>query len=170
MSSDEDVPFNFNLDEFKRRRGPTKEQRDYGIWADENESEKQYKKSKQYQNELQEMYANSSDDDEILMRTGFSLSGLGAEKDKPKNTAGSKHKFMNFVSGGIKAASLKKDVQIVYDPKAEAEEKAKKLAEEVKVESEKTEEAAKDTTSGTKKSETPTDLGKPTKTYSLTTK
>merc|ERR1712151_397342 len=128
-SSEDEIPFDFDQifgNKNKNHRHQTKEDREYGIWADENVSENQFKKSKAFKNQQMNDHYDSSDD-EMLMRTGFSLNLASTDKLAKKNftAKGGKSKFINFVSGGIKAASLKKDVQIVYDPKEEEEKKRK---------------------------------------------
>merc|ERR1712039_680253 len=123
-SSEDEIPFDFDQifgNKNKNHRHQTKEDREYGIWADENVSENQFKKSKAFKNQQMNDQMNyDSSDDEMLMRTGFSLNLASTDELAKKNFSSAKRgksKFINFVSGGIKAASLKKDVQIVYDPK-----------------------------------------------------
>merc|ERR1712088_734586 len=115
-----------------------KEEREYGVWANDDKIDQQYKKSKGYQNEMEKNYADSSDenDDEMLMRTGFSLN-VPSSSNKGQDAGRAKSKFVNFVSGGIKAATLKKDTQIVFDPKEEARLAEEKRQQKIKENEEK---------------------------------
>ena len=191
MSSDEDINLPFNFDPFKKQKPLTKEQREYGIWADDNISNDQYKRSKAFLQEQERNYVDSSDDDEMLMRAGFSISSLQDDSKNSKNDknfgsglgSGSsgpgRSKFINFVSGGIKAASLKKDTQIVYDPKEEArlaEEKLKeKKAQAEKdgvtfISEDKADKGKDPNQSKPAGTSAGTQLGQPPKTYSFTSK
>ena len=110
-SSDEEMPMDF--DPFAKRNNMTKEERMYGVWADENEKKRENEK-REAKNEQQD----DSSDDDMLMRAGFNALGKASESKTTR-----KSKFINFVSGGIKGGTIKKDTPVVQDPSEEKEEK-----------------------------------------------
>merc|ERR1712151_430097 len=109
-SSDEEMPFGF--DPFKKAKPMSKEERLYGIWADDDKVDREHKNSKDFKNKQE--YKDDSSDDDMIHRAGFSM-----PNNEPKSKG--KSKFINFVSGGLKKGTLKKGGQVVFDPKADAE-------------------------------------------------
>ena len=149
MSSDENMPFEMPedpYDTFRHRKGPSKEQRTYGIWSKNDDNEKTSKTSKTPKNDLND---DISSDDDMLMRAGFNPLAKevpGGAKKKPK--------FMNFVSAGLIQGKLKKGTEVVSIP---AENKVwiaeqKKIKEDKIAEEREAAEAAKREKSGKTKS------------------
>jgi len=143
-------------DTFRHRKGPSKEQRTYGIWSNNDDNENSSnnpnhsKNSKNPKNSKNDLIDDISSDDDMLMRAGFNplapeIPG-GAKKKKPK--------FMNFVSAGLIQGKLKKGTEVVSIP---AENKVwiaeqKKIKEDKIAEEREAAEVAKRAKSGKTKS------------------